>query len=106
MVARGGIEPPTRGFSVAGTRPPSPPVSRRLGRVYPGASARVAPDRTHADLRGARGLAALLTPNALNELLPRRPNWHRPSAGGASAGTGQYLIHGRLTHSSAGLRTT
>ena len=105
VVARGGIEPPTRGFSAIGT-PPPPLASRRFDTVYPRASVRAASDRTHSE----RGQHISRRPgvnlqdvqrvaNAATELRPSRSWTPSPRAtqnrGGGGGGGGRNPIKRR-----------
>ena len=80
MVARGGIEPPTRGFSVSGSAAP-PPASRRPGTVYLRTTIRVASDRTHAERGRKSPVDAVQASTTFNELLALLPNFDRIWAG-------------------------
>jgi len=51
---------------------------REKGRVYPQASIRAAPDRTHTERIPPALLGAAETPMPLNKLLTPQPNWDRP----------------------------
>ena len=80
VVARGGIEPPTRGFSVR-RRASLGATKSRTGTRFSVADRTAAPDRTHPEPEACYPDFAAATLNRFNGLGALRPNVLRPAIG-------------------------